>query len=109
MNHEVLSLLLITGASFLNILLSYQQSSKRVKPEIDKMQAERFESLTEAAESNMQGAQISNALLLERVNELKKERRLALYHNEMLIKQLVEQGIDPISPPDTGELLKKDK
>jgi len=108
MSHEALNLLLVTTASVLNILLTYWISSRRVKPEIDKMRAEQVESYAEAAESTMQGAHISNTLLLERIAELKYGRRLVIYHNEMLMKQLIDHGIIPISPPDTGDLLKKE-
>ena len=75
MSRELFELLLVTAASLLNIGLTFYVSSKRVKPEIDKIKAEREESYSEAAESLLASAGMSNDLLKQRVEEMKYDRR----------------------------------
>jgi len=104
LDNEFLRFLGVTLLSLLNFILFLWQSLKRVPREVDKMKAEQYESLTEAAESNMQGAQISNELLTKRIEELKHEDHKKAMHIKNLEGQLRAHGIEPSAPPTTGEL-----
>ena len=75
LNNENLQFAAITVMSLLNFILITWQTIRRVPNEVDKMKAEKFESLAEAAESNMQGAQISNDLLMKRLADERKEKQ----------------------------------
>lgn len=108
MDREFISFLLVSLGSLLNLGLLVYQTFKKVPSEVGKMQAERAESLAEAAESNMQGAQISNTLLMERIRELKKEKRDAWNHIAKLEKQLIEANLHPAKyqPSDSEPRIK---
>lgn len=106
MSSEFVSLLLVSGASLLNILLTFYLSNKRVKPEIEKMQADRIERYAEAGESLATGAQISSDLLLGRIVEIKQERDNWRSYSNILKAQITSLNATPI-PFDTGELSKK--
>jgi hypothetical protein len=93
MDRATLELLAVTVLSLANILLLIYQTLKKVPSEVRKMDAERVESITEAAESNMQGAQISNELLLARIHELKKDKRDAWNYIAVLKRKMIEQEI----------------
>lgn len=95
MSREIAELLLVTGASLLNIMLTFYISNKRVPSEIEKIKAEKAESYSEVAESNMEGARISNELLLARINELKKEKRDMWNYIAILRKQMIEAELEP--------------
>lgn len=90
MDKAILEFLVIFVPSLANILLLIYQTVKRVPQEVRKMEAERYESLTEAAERNMQGAQISNDLLMTRLRELRKEVRDAWNYVAILKKEMIE-------------------
>lgn len=96
LDNELAQLIAVSVLSLLNFLLLTWQAVKRLPREVDKMRAEKMESLSEAAESNMQGAQISNELLMLRIAELKKENRDRMNHIAQLEKQLMEAGITPV-------------
>jgi len=106
MDRELLSLVLVSGASLLNIALTFYLSNRRIKPEIEKMHADRTESYAEAGESLMAGAQISSTLLLQRIDELKEERDNWRAYARVLRHQIKALNADPI-PFDTGELKPK--
>jgi hypothetical protein len=95
MNFENIQIIVISLVSVANILLLVWQTRKRVPAEIDKMHGEQVESLSEAAESNMAGAKISNDLLVQRVRELKKDLRDAWNYIAILKRQIVEAGLIP--------------
>ena len=96
MSRELLEFIGITVASLLNLALLVYQTIKKVPPEVEKMRAEKLHIYGELAESNMEGAQISNELLVNRINELKKERRDAWNHIAKLNKQLVLNKMIPV-------------
>jgi len=106
MDNEIWSLLLVTGASVLNILLTYFLSRRRIGPEIRKMEAERFDSMANASESSLQAALISNNLLMQRIEELRRHKAKLLKYIEMLEADRARYGLPPLLMPDTDELLK---
>ena len=95
-NNELIQFFGISLLSLLNIIVLAYQTMKKVPKEVDKMQAEKAESYAEAAESNMQGAQISNELLMQRIKELKKDKADAWNHIAKLEKQLIESEQKPV-------------
>ena len=88
MNFENVQIIVISLVSIANIVLLVWQSRKRMPGELDKMQAEKNESISEAAESIVAGAKDSNDLLLQRISELKRERRDHMNYIAVLKKQL---------------------
>lgn len=107
MDRETLNFVVISAASLINLAILVYQTFKKVPGEVQKMQAEKIESYAEAAESTMQGAQISNNLLLQRIEELKRRNKGQSLYIEMLEKQLTINGLMPVPRPNTDELLKK--
>ena len=95
MNFENVQIIVISLVSIANIVLLVWQSRKRMPGELDKMQAEKNESISEAAESIVAGAKDSNDLLLQRISELKRERRDHMNYIAVLKRQLVEAGLMP--------------
>lgn len=93
LDKDVLQFIGISILSLLNFAVLLWQTVKRTPREVEKMNAEKTESYAEAAESNMQGAKISNELLVERINELKGYIRKATVRIEYLEKLLRERGI----------------
>lgn len=104
MDKTILEFLMVFVPSLANILLLIYQSVKKVPQETRKIEAERYESITEAAESNMQGAQISNDLLTTRLHELRKELRDAWNYVAILKKQMIEANMNiPLFVPSESE------
>lgn len=93
MDKAILEFLVVFVPSLANILLLIYQTVKRVPQEVRNIEAERYERIAEAAESNMQGAQISNDLLMTRLREMRKELRDAWNYVAVLKKQLIEAKI----------------
>jgi len=108
MSRELLELIAVSGLSAVNVLILVWQTFKRLPSEVRKMEAERFESFTEAVESSLQSAQISNALLLARNAELKQARDNWRSYAYVLRAQVKALDAEPI-PFDTGELNKENK
>jgi hypothetical protein len=95
-SNENLQFIAVSVLSLLNFALLAWQAFKRVPREVEKMRAEKMDLLSDAAESNMQGAQISNDLLMQRIIEQKKELRDRVNHIAQLQKQLIDNGIQPV-------------
>ena len=92
---EYVQIVVVSLVSIANIILLVWQTRKRMPGELTKMQAEERESISEAAESIVAGAKDSNDLLLERIRELKKEKRDLWNYVAILKKQLIEANIQP--------------
>lgn len=93
MDKETLNLISVSVLSILNLVVLVYQTMKKVPREVEKMQAEKNAIYGELAESNMSGAQISNALLVDRIAELKKDKRDAWNHIAKLEKVLLENKL----------------
>lgn len=108
MDKAILEFLMVFVPSLANILLMIYQTVKRVPHESRKLEAERFESITEAAESNMQGAQINNELLTTRLREMRKELRDAWNYVAILKKEMIEarMHIPPFVPTESEPKIK---
>jgi len=108
MDKAVVEFLMVFVPSLANILLMIYQTVKRVPQESRKMEAERYESITEAAESNMQGAQINNELLMTRLREMRKELRDAWNYVAILKKEMIEarMHIPPYVPTESEPKIK---
>ena len=108
MDKAILEFLMVFVPSLANILLMIYQTVKRVPHESRKLEAERFESITEAAESNMQGAQINNELLMMRLREMRKELRDAWNYVAILKKEMIEarMHIPPFVPTESEPKIK---
>lgn len=111
MTFENVQIVIVSLVSIANIALLVWQSRKRMPAEIDKMRAEQSDSLSEAAESILAGAKDSNDLLLERIRELKKEKRDLWNYVALLKKQIVEAGMVPVifTPTDSDPSIPKVK
>lgn len=96
-DNDLLQFLGVTLLSLLNFFVFLWQAMKRVPREVDKMKAEQYEILTEASESNMQGAKINNDLLVQRINELKRDLGRAVKHIGKLESQMRDAGLKPES------------
>ena len=96
MDKELLNFIGVSLLSILNLLILMYQTFKKVPREVEKMRAEKDAIYGDLAESNMEGAQISNTLLLERIRELKKSSRDAWNHVARLEKQLSEHDVKPV-------------
>ncbi len=103
MSIEALGALLISIASLLNIAVLYYSARKKIPSEVDKQKSEAVASISEGAESNSNAAKISNDLLLQRIAELKKDKRDAWNYIAILKKQMIEtrQTIPEFVPLDT--------
>ena len=97
MTFDNAQIIIVSLVSIANIVLLVWQTRKRMPAELDKMRAERSDSISEAAESIVAGAKDSNDLLLERVRELKKEKRDLWNYVAVLKKQIVDAGLIPVS------------
>src|SRR5690606_9014084 len=108
MDKAVVEFLMVFVPSLANILLMIYQTVKRLPQESRKMEAERYESITEAAESNMQGAQINNELLMTRLREMRKELRDAWNYVAILKKEMIEarMHIPPYVPTESEPKIK---
>lgn len=96
MSREVIDFLLISVSSIVNLAILVYQTMKRVPREAEKLKAEKDEALSEAAESNLAGAKISNDLLTSRIAELKRDKRDAWNYIAQLKKQLFDAGLKPV-------------
>lgn len=96
MDKELISFAAISLVSILNVVMLIYQTMQKVPREVEKMRAEKDAIYGDLAESNMEGAQISNTLLLERIRELKKINRDAWNHAAKLEKQLIEHDVKPV-------------
>jgi len=107
-NNDLIQFIGITVLSLLNFILFLWQTIRKVPSEVDKMKAERYESLSEAAESNMQGAQISNDLLTKRLAEERKEKQNWRRYAEALEQELIKAGftLPNFDPLDTEPKIK---
>ena len=92
MNYEFIQFLGVTLLGLANIILLFWQARKRMPTEIRKTEAEQYESLSEAAESNMDGARISNDILKERIREMRRERRDLMNYIAILKRQIIEEA-----------------
>lgn len=108
MDQALAEFLMVFVPSLANILLMIYQTVKRVPHESRKLEAERYESITEAAESNMQGAQISNELLMARLREMRKELRDVWNYVAILKKDMIEAKvhIPPFVPSESEPKIK---
>jgi hypothetical protein len=65
---------LITAiAAAINVLAIAYQAWRRSKPEVKKLEAEGESELQEAVNVNLEGAKISSAMLVQRIEELKQD------------------------------------
>jgi hypothetical protein len=105
---ETVGALLISLASLLNIGLAWYNAKKKIPFEVEKQRADAAESISEGAESNSNAAKISNELLLQRIAELKKDKRDAWNYIAILKKQLIEREltIPEFVPVDTDPKIK---
>lgn len=108
MDRETLNLIAVSLFSIANLGLLIWQAVRKVPREVEKMRAEKDALYGDLAESNMQGAHISNELLLARIEELQRQRRAANKYIEMLEEHMAKNGITLLQRPDTDELLKKE-
>lgn len=108
MDKATIEFLAVFVPSTLNILLLIYQTVKRVPQEVRKIEAERYESITEAAESNMQGAQISNDLLMTRLREMRRELRDERNYNAILKRKMIEANmhVPPFVPTESEPKIK---
>ena len=97
LSNDTLSFIGVSVLSLLNFALLLWQTLKRVPREVEKMKAEKIESYSEAAESNMQGAKINNEMLMQRINELKRDLGRAVKHIGKLEAQMRDAGLKPAS------------
>lgn len=87
---EALTALGISLASLLNIGYMLYQAKKKLPSEVSKQKAEAVESYSEGAESVLSASKISNDLLMQRIVELKKDRRDKDNYIAVLKKALIE-------------------
>ncbi len=108
MSIESITALAISVASLINLLVNYYLAKKRIPSEVDKQKAEAAESFSEGAESTLNAAKISNDLLLQRITELKKERRDRDNYIAVLKKVLIDHrlAIPEFAPVDTDPKIK---
>ena len=71
-SNEILALITAISA-FANIAVVAFQSWRKLKPEVKKLEAEGDSEVVEAANTNLEGAKISQQMLKERVDDLRKE------------------------------------
>ena len=73
MTADEITKLITTIATFINSAALIYLGFKKLKPEVKKMSVDTDSEIVDAANMNLEGAKVSAAMLLDRINELKRD------------------------------------